>query len=697
MSRPTHSPISNPRAGFCLVLSLVLLTGAAIPARGDVYLTDEANGVAGQVFGAAISELEDLNGDGRGEFLVGAPGDDVAGLNAGAAFLYQSRSDNSHGLQKFWRGVGGEQFGYAVARIGDINSDGKPDFAVGAPYSDTAGADAGRVCLFWGGSTLSSTPDLVIYGDLGGGQFGFSISAAGDFNGDGEDDFIVGAPTRNAGATQNGAAFVIFGGNGGPSTDLSDALMLTGQIANDRFGWSVANAGNFLGSANDCVVVGAPYNTEDGMQAGAAYVYEGSTAPAAPNTVFDLKIRNGANSKAFSQYGFAVRCVGRWDGDGYDDLAIGAPYCDEGGNEAGRVEIVFGGTSPSATGNRYVNGQTATDHFGWSLARAGQVGGSSSEDLLVGAPGYDGTATDGGRAYLYLGGSSSYNSASSLVILPVTPLNPGTAANDQFGFAVASAGLFDDDAALDYAVAGPGGSIGSTAAAGYVWVHDTTGGVVAAALAGWDASWTADGAVTLRFAVTLPANQIAGVGLQRRVLDAEGSLVESQTVWQGPVNLAGAANLLDLGGGLGFDGAAFLFDDTAPQTAAAYAGGLEYVLTLTDTAGATLTLDALAGPGEFTGSLPLPQLVLDAAWPNPFNPTVSVRFLAPAGGTTVCRVTDLRGRHVATLFSGEGQGLWRTVTWDGRADDGRQAASGVYLVSLEGDGQRAARRVVLAK
>ena len=697
MSRPTRSVPSNHRAGFFLVVSLVLAGSLAAPARGEVHLTDEASGVAGQAFGASISELEDLNGDGRGEFLVGALGDDVAGLNAGAVFCYLSRPANSHGLEKVWRGVAGEQFGHVVARIGDVNSDGRPDFAVGAPYSDTAGADAGRVCLFWGGSTLSSSPDLVILGDLGGGQFGFSISAAGDFNGDGEDDFIVGAPLRNAGATQNGAAFVIFGGNGGPSTDLGDALMLTGEIAYGRFGWSVTDAGNFLGTAQDCVAVGAPYNTADGMEAGAAYVYEGSTAPTSPNAVFDLKIRNGADARPFSQYGFAVRNAGRWDGDGYDDLAIGAPYCDEGGNEAGRVEIVFGGPSPSATGNRSVNGQAATDHFGWSLARVGQVDGSSSEDLLVGAPDHDSTAADAGRAYLYLGGSSSYDSAASLVVLPVAPLNPGTAANDRYGFAVASAGLFDADADLDYAVAAPVGSIGTTAAAGYVWVHDSTGGVVAAALAGWDAAWTPDGAVDLRFAVNLARESLASLLLERRVLDAGGNLVESRTAWQGALDLAGSGGPVDLGAGLVFDGAAFLFTDSGVLPPDAYTGGLQYVLTLTGTDGAELTLDALAGPGTFTGSLPVPQLALDAAWPNPFNPTVSVRFLAPVGGEARCRVTDLRGRHVATLFSGAGSGVWRTVTWDGRADDGRLSASGVYLVSLEGDGQRAVRRVVLAK
>ena len=103
---PFSNPyLSNWRAGSCLVVSMILVLGSALPVRGSAHLTDETSGVAEQLFGASVSELEDLNGDGRWEFLVGAPGDNVNGLEAGAAFYYRSRPDNEYGLQQVWRGV----------------------------------------------------------------------------------------------------------------------------------------------------------------------------------------------------------------------------------------------------------------------------------------------------------------------------------------------------------------------------------------------------------------------------------------------------------------------------------------------------------------------------------------------------------------------------------------------------------------
>lgn len=664
---------SNWCAVSGLILPLAILLGSVAPAGATAYLTDEATGVSGQNFASAISELEDMNSDGRGEFLLGARTDNINGLDAGAVFYYRSRPSNAHGLQQIWRGVGGEEFGYAVARIGDVNNDGTPDFAVGAPLSNAGGAASGRVCLFWGGSAISSTPDLVITGAAAGDQFGYAISSAGDFNGDGRDDFIVGAPFKNAPGAESGAAYVIYGASGGPSTNLANALMLGGEIAGDHFGHSVTDAGNFLGTANDCVAVGAPDNTADGINAGAAYVFEGATAPTNPNAVFDLKIRNGASAKPFSRYGFAVRGIGRWDGDGYDDLAIGAPYCNESASTAGRVEIVFGGTSPSATGDRYANGQTATDNLGYALARVGDVVGSSNDDLLMGAPGYDGAATDGGRAYLFAGGSSSTNNAGTLDVVVNAPLNPGTAANDQFGFAVSSAGLFDDDGTLDYAVGAPGGNIGTTAAAGFCLIEDSGGSVVGLDLPEWDASWVQAGQVGLRFSLTGAVSYLALSRIQPPSA--------AQLLWSGNPTQAEE-------GTLHFDGHTFSYtDQEAP------AGEFSYRLEVTTLEGASYIMNALAGPGL----PPASQLQVDPAWPNPFNPRVTVRYRAPAGASVTCRVVDVRGRHIATLATSPASGEWQTVTWDGLTASGALAASGSYFLDIASDGQRVVQRVTLAK
>ena len=673
-------PSCNPRAAAVLVVSLLGACFPVLSALGAVHLTDETSGVNGQQFGEAISELSDQNSDGRHEFLVGAPGDDVNGLEAGAVFYYRSREDNRHGLQQVWRGVGGEKFGFAVARIGDVNGDDREDFAVGAPFSDAGGSESGRICIFFGGDSISGSPDVIIVGKNGGDHFGHAISAAGDFDGDGRDDLIVGAPFRNAPGAESGAAYIIFGAGGGPSNDLDDALELTGEIAGDHFGFSVTHAGNFLGAGSVSVAVGAPDNTADGLDAGAVYVYEGVVPPSSPDADFDLKIRNGAAARPGSRYGFAVEGIGRWDGDGYDDLAIGAPYCNESGAQAGRVEIVLGDTSPSASGDRYVNGEAASDHLGYSLAGLGDVEGSSLDDLLMGAPGHDGTASNAGRAYIYTGGSSSTGDAGNLLVLDVAPLNSGTGAGDQFGVAVASAGLFDDDDIPDYAVGALAGNIGSAATAGYCWVLDSGGGVVPNLLQRWEADWEAAGAVRLVFALAECPADLTHLEL-RRSLDG----ARDQVIWSGAVPGAAAVD------GLARLGAGFTYLDTAAPSAT----GISYTLDLTFADGTTATLAALAGPAM--GQIPGARPALAPLWPNPFNPTVTVRFLVPSGQEGSLRVLDLRGRQVAELFAGQGRGIEREVTWSGRDQAGLPVSSGVYHFRLETADGVLTRRAVLAK
>ena len=298
---------SNWRAVFFPVVLFGALLIPVIPARGAVHLTDE-NGSGGTLFGAAMTELEDLNGDLKWEFLVGAPGAPNGGSH-GAVFMWMGGQELTAEPDFQWTGVIQEQFGFSVARIGDVNDDGEPDWAVGAPYSNEGGTNKGKVYLFYGDANPASIIPVGIIGELGGDNFGYSLSAAGDFNSDGVDDFIVGAPAIDSGLPgRAGFAYVIFGDNGGVSTDLGDALKLTGDFSADGFGWSVTDAGNFLGG-DDCVAVGAPKNDSRwGLNAGAVYVYEGGGSP---NNVVDHVIGCGGTA-AGSQYGFAVRGVGDW-------------------------------------------------------------------------------------------------------------------------------------------------------------------------------------------------------------------------------------------------------------------------------------------------------------------------------------------------------------------------------------------------
>ena len=687
-----NSKTSNRRAVFFPMVLFGALLIPVLPAWGAIHLTDE-DGAAGTRFGAAMSELEDLNSDGYWEFLIGAPGAPNGG-NHGAVFLWLGGLDVTVRRHFQWTGVNQEKFGFAVARIGDVNDDGKPDWAVGAPDSDEGGTKAGKVYVFYGDPDTLQITSVGILGELGGDNFGFSISAAGDFDSDGIDDFIVGAPAAASGLPgRPGFAYIIFGKAGGVSTNLADAVKLTGEFSADAFGWSVTDAGNFLGG-DDCVAVGAPQNdNQAGLAAGAVYVYEGGNNP--DNTVDHILTIGG--TAPGSQYGFAVRGVGDWGGDALTDLAIGGPFNNDGGSAKGRVEIVYGDNfSPSTTGDRFVLGEVAGDNFGFSLARIWDFTQSGSDDVLIGAPFHDQPATECGKGYVFEGGSTE-TSAANLEIKGNVPMKVGAEANDNYSWAVASAGDFDGDGNWDLAVGAPTGNKLDNTVTGYIHLQDSTNIVVPAFFSHWSAAWTAVGGedlVRLSFAFALPAIQVPEVELFRQVRDSRGAVIDEAAIWSGtpqgfPTETPGVLTL---------SGDGFLFLDQLPADTDARAASLSYSLKAVTDEGFAFALDGMSGPGELAAHLNSgPLLALAPAWPNPANPAVTIRFRAAPVENVTVRIMDLRGRLVNELYNGAGTGDWQNLIWNGRTSRGAAAASGMYLIRLENGVKALNQRVVLAR
>lgn len=682
------SQASNWRAVFFPMVLLGALLVPVLPAWGAIHLTDE-NGSGGTRFGGAMSELEDLNGDFRWEFLVGAPGYPNGG-NHGAVHLWLGGTDLTNEADFVWTGVNQERFGFSVARIGDVNDDGKADWAVGAPYSDEGGTNKGKVYVYYGGTDPGSITPVGILGELGGDNFGYSISAAGDFDNDGTDDFIVGAPAiDSASPSRPGFAYVFFGKSGGVSTDLDDALKLFGEFSADGFGWSVTDAGDFLGG-DDCVAVGAPLNdSRAGLEAGAVYVFEGGNSP---DAIPDHFLTCGGTAPG-SHYGFAVRGVGDWGGDSSTDLAIGAPTNSNGGLEAGRVEIVYGdGFGPSTTGDSYVLGEVAQDHLGFSLARLWDFTGNGDDDVLIGAPYHDQPAANCGKGYVYEGGTNTTD-AGNLDIQGNVPMRPGAEANDNFGWAVSSAGDFDGDGNKDLAVGAPLGNKTNDAVTGFIYLQDSTQMVVPAFFSFWDAVWK-DDAVRLTFAFSLPAIQFGEVEIFRQVRGASGSVLDETAIWSGSPDRYAS----DTPGVLTVSGEGFTYLDPVPTRALEQAVSLTYSLRAVTDEGYSFTLDALDGPGDLKAHLNTgPLLALDPAWPNPANPAVTVRFRAAPVENISVRIMDLRGRLVRDLYQGAGTGDWQHVIWNGQTDQGNAAASGLYLIQLENGQEALSQRVVLAR
>jgi hypothetical protein len=237
--------------------------GAARPdPLPDAILNGEA---AGDRFGISVSGVGDLNGDGFADVVVGAYQNDAGGVDAGRAYLYFGGARLVDRAATVLTGAeSGDAFGFSVAGAGDVNKDGYSDVVVGAYHNGAGGKDAGRASLYYGGKTVSPSADAAFTGEAAGDAFGYAVGGAGDANGDGYADVIVGAYGNDAGGSASGRAYVYFGG---PSPDPIADWILTGDQTLDNLGFAVSGAGDVDGDGLADSILGAPYS-----DSGRAYV-----------------------------------------------------------------------------------------------------------------------------------------------------------------------------------------------------------------------------------------------------------------------------------------------------------------------------------------------------------------------------------------------------------------------------------------
>jgi hypothetical protein len=271
----------------------------------------------------------------------------------------------------------GDQFGWIARTIGDVDRDGVVDIVTSAPTKDIGGASAGRVYVY---STKTGKESWHADGRPGD-QLGTGLEAAGDVNHDGYADIIVGAPGSNAGGDAAGRAYVYSGKDGQP------LLTLTGESAGDKFGSAVAGHGDAHGFV---LIVGAP--SAGSGRHGRTYVY--ITLSAKPQFVIDSDETGNALGGMF------VSAVGDVNHDGIRDVYASDFSNTAKGPSTGRIYVRSGkGGAPLLT----LIGETAGEGFGTSPSSAGDVDGDGYDDLIVGAWQYAGVAISGGRVYLYSG------------------------------------------------------------------------------------------------------------------------------------------------------------------------------------------------------------------------------------------------------------------------------------------------------
>ncbi|GAB5496953.1 MAG: integrin alpha [Phycisphaerales bacterium] len=381
-----------------------------------------------------------------------------------------------------------DRCGVSVSSAGDVNGDGVDDIIIGAYWADPNGQGAaGESYVVYGGakvgssgvinlSTLNGENGLVLQGISSGDYSGYSVSAAGDVNGDGIDDVIIGAMRADPrGASNAGASYVVFGGESVATASTfelsslngSNGFVLNGVSSFDLSGISVSSAGDVNGDGIDDIIIGAMRGDPNGnYAAGECYVLFGNDSLGFPDTI-ELSSLDGANG--FVMNGIdeddnsarSVSSAGDVNDDGVDDLIIGAyRAAPDGRFTAGESYVVFGGPTVGSSGeielsslngtNGYVlNGIDTRDRSGHSVSSAGDVNGDGVDDLIIGAfyasPNGEGLA---GECYVVFGGPtvgssgeielSSLNGANGFVL-------NGVDGADRCGWAVSSAGDFNGD------------------------------------------------------------------------------------------------------------------------------------------------------------------------------------------------------------------------------------------------------------
>jgi PKD repeat protein len=392
---------------------------------GRVFIAPFGQG-PGEQFGNSVASAGDVNGDGYPDVMVAAWASDVAAGDAGAVYVYFGGpgADDISDLTLLGQSYG-DNFGTSVASAGDMNGDGYNDLIVGAWLGLAGSTGTGRAYVFFGGPAADTTPDLVLLGEAFDDRFGISVDSAGDVNADGFSDVIVGAPGNDAGGSGAGRAYVYFGG---PSPDANPDLILTGQAAGGAFGYAVSPAGDLNSDGFADIVVGA--YASGGM--GRAFVFFGGPGlDAVPDRTFSGEAQG-------DKFGIDVASAGDLNGDGYLDLVVGADGNDMGGLNAGRAYVFYGGPSLDTTPDRIFTGASSGDGLGVSDASAGDMNGDGFADLVVGAwLGDAGGRIDAGRAYIFFGGPGGDT-------VPDVTLS-GEGAGDRLGVSVAGVGDMDGD------------------------------------------------------------------------------------------------------------------------------------------------------------------------------------------------------------------------------------------------------------
>jgi RTX calcium-binding nonapeptide repeat (4 copies)/FG-GAP repeat len=470
------------------------------------------NGIApGDFSGYSVSGAGDINGDGISDIIIGAIAADPNGLSSGESYVIFGSSqgfqpiinlsslDGRNGF-KINGIAAGDQLGYSVSNAGDVNGDGIQDLIVGANRANPNGNDSGQSYVIFGSrnsfaasfspSSLNGTNGFKINGIAVGDRSGTSVSRAGDINGDGVGDLVIGARSADPNGNDSGQSYVVFGKRGGNSDmelstlNGSNGFIINGVAPGDNSGVSVNRAGDINGDGISDLIIGASRANPNGNSSGQSYVLFGSRQGF--GNVIELSTLNGSNGftidgiSADDRFGYASTSAGDINGDGIDDIIIGSYFADPNGvSNAGQSYVIFGNSngfgkkfdlkSLNGSNGFKVNGIASGDVSGSALSSIGDVNGDGIGDVLIGAT----YASPNGRSragqnYVVFGSRKGFNETLELSSLNGTNgfRIDGISPEDISGVSVSGAGDVNGDGISDLIIGGAFSSPNGNAQAG---------------------------------------------------------------------------------------------------------------------------------------------------------------------------------------------------------------------------------------